>query len=303
MKIVLGSPLNAIPKPWLYFDVPAVMVNALEIRGDPRAVLQYEGELWIDSGGYQILKKGLSVDLEKIAEIYRRVDAQLYLSLDVPPSPQDPPDVAEKKFEKSYSNWEKLRKMVGDSVIPVLHVYKDVGLFRRYLARYLDAPALAIGAAVPYVLITKGAPKGSRGLALKLIAEVRAQYKGPIHILGMGSPSVTPILAVMRIDSTDSATWRLKAAYGKVVLPGGGERHVTSRSVNFGRAKPKDGELEELYNFLQATGFPVLDDFYSRIKISFEYRALVNAWVVLKSWAEPPRPKSFKTLYQLAVSH
>ncbi|MGC9049933.1 tRNA-ribosyltransferase [Pyrobaculum sp.] len=302
MRIVLGTPINAVPRPWLYFDVPALMINALEVKRDPRAVLGYEGELWVDSGGYQILRKGLSVDVDKIAEVYRRVDAQLYLSLDVPPSPGDPSDVAEKKFEKTYRNWVRLRRAVGDSVVPVLHVYRDEALFFRYLRLYLDAPALAIGAAVPYVLITRGAPPGSRMLALRLIARARREFRGPLHVLGMGSPSVTPILHAMGVDSTDSATWRLKAAYGKVILPGGGERHVTDRAVNFGRAKPRDGELEELYHFLRETGFPALDGFYERIKTSFEYRALVNAWVVTRSWTQPPRTPVFKKLYQAVAT-
>lgn len=123
-----------------------------------------------------------------------------------------------------------------------------------------------------------------------LIAETRRVYRGRLHVLGLGSPSVTPILAKIGVDSTDSATWRLKAAYGKVVLPGGGERHVTNRVVNFGRAKATLEDLHTLYTFLKNTGFPALDDFYQRLSTSFEYRALVNAWVVLHS-REPPDPQ------------
>jgi hypothetical protein len=183
----------------------------------------------------------------------------------------------------------RLRRAVGDAVVPVLHVHRDPALFERFLALYRDTHALAIGAAVPYVLITRGVPRGSRELALRLIQRAREEFKGPIHVLGMGNPAVTPILAAVGVDSTDSATWRLKAAYGKVLLPGEGERHVTDRRVNFGKAKPKDGELEELHNFLNARGFPLLEDFFERIRTSFEYRALVNAFVVIHSTRPPPR--------------
>jgi hypothetical protein len=41
------------------------------------------------------------------------------------------------------------------------------------------------------------------------------------------------------------------------------------------------------------------DGFPARLK-EFEYRALVNAWVVLRS-REPPRPLAFKALYQYAL--
>ncbi|MFN3803474.1 MAG: tRNA-ribosyltransferase [Pyrobaculum sp.] len=298
MLITLGTPLNATPKPWLYFKVQALLINALEVKRDPRAVLQYEGELWLDSGGYQILKKGISIDVHDIIKIYEGVDAQLYFSLDVPPTPQDPPEVAKKKFEKTYRNWLKMSKRL--EVVPILHVYKEATHFFKYLERYLDAPLLAIGGAVPYVLTTRGAPKNSRHYALSLIAEVRQLYGGRLHVLGLGSPAVTPILKAVGVDSTDTATWRLKAAYGKVLLPGGGERHVTKRDVKFGKAKPKDGELEELHHFLRETGFPLSDGFSERLA-SFEYRALVNAWVVQKSEL-PPRSPIFKKLYEAITS-
>ncbi|MEM1598997.1 MAG: tRNA-ribosyltransferase [Pyrobaculum sp.] len=297
MIVVLGTPLNASPKPWLYFPVPALMINALEVRKDPRAVLGYEGELWIDSGGFQILRKGIDVDMDKIIQKYRDVDAQAYLALDVPPSPADGPHDAEKKMEKTYRNWEKMRKALGDSVIPVLHVTPHPHLFFKYLEKYAEAPALAIGGAVPYVLVTRGVPRGSRAYALRLIKEARERYRGRLHVLGLGSPSVTPLLEALGADSTDTATWRVKAAYGKVILPGGGERHVTQRTVNFGKAKPKDGELEELYQYLKETGFPHLQDFHTRIQTSFEYRALVNAWVVLHP-TRRPRPQAFSRIYQ-----
>ncbi|MCC6020700.1 MAG: tRNA-ribosyltransferase [Thermoproteaceae archaeon] len=301
MIVALGTPLAASPRPWLYFDVPAVMVNALEIKRDPRAVLGYEGELWMDSGGYQILKRGLSINVDRLVEIYRRVDAQLYFSLDVPPSPGDPPDAAERKMRKSYENWVRMRRALGDSVVPVLHVYRDQSLFERFLRLYGGAPSLAIGAAVPYVLTSRGAPRGSRELAISFIRLAVEEFGGPVHVLGMGSPAVTPVLAALGVHSTDSATWRLKAAYGKVLLPCGGERHVTDRNVNFGRSKPRSGELEGLYEFLRAHGFPALDGFYERIRMSFEYRALVNAFVVMKSVDCTPRPAAFRKLYELAA--
>jgi len=304
VKIALGTPLNAVPKPWLYFDVPALIVNALEAkRRNPRLALGYEGELWLDSGGFQVLRKGLQLAVEEVAEVYRQVEAQYYLSLDVPPSPTDPPDVAEKKFEKTYQNWVRLSRAV-EGVVPVLHVYRDERLFLKYLRRYLDAPTLAIGGAVPYVLITRGAPRGSREYALRLIKTAREEFKGKLHVLGLGSPSVTPILEALGVDSTDTSTWRVKAAYGKVILPGGGERHVTGRKVNFGPRKALEEELEELRAFLAQTGFPALTpDFRRRLAESFEYRALVNAWVVLHS-RTPPRSPAFRRLYAaLAAPH
>jgi len=89
-------------------------------------------------------------------------------------------------YAANINYWLRLRRAVGDAVVPVLHVYRDPALFERFLALYRDAHALAIGAAVPYVLITRGVPRGSRELALRLIQRAREEFKGLIHVLGMG---------------------------------------------------------------------------------------------------------------------
>ncbi|WP_231818699.1 tRNA-ribosyltransferase [Thermoproteus tenax] len=304
MKIILGTPVRTEPKPWLYFEVESIMVNAMEADERARAITGFEGELWVDSGGYQVLKRGLEVSPYALAERYRRIGCDVCLSLDVPPAPSDDPATAQRKFETSYRNWRILRSELPEArIMPVIHVYPDERLFARWLSAYEDAEELAIGGAVPYVLIARGAPSNSRELAMRLFAMARERFGGRLHLLGMGSPSVSATLEILGIDSADSATWRLKAAYGKVVLPGGGERHVTSRDVNFGRRKAREEELEELYAYLRSSGFPLLDgydDFKSRLRASFEYRALVNAWVILRS-RSPPRSAVFKKLYLWAL--
>jgi queuine/archaeosine tRNA-ribosyltransferase len=257
MRIILGTPVKASPKPWLYFPVEAVMINALdEAAPKAREALGFEGELWADSGGYQILRKGIPVNLGALAERYKRIGADAYLALDVPPSPQDPPEAAERKAEASYRNWIALRReLAGARVLPVVHVYPRADLFRRWLKRYEGEEELAIGGAVPYVLTAKGVPRNSRRLALELIAE--AARTARVHVLGMGSPAVSAALEALGVGSADSATWRLKAAYGKVLLPGGGERHVTDREVKFGRRKADAEELAQLREWLQETGVPL----------------------------------------------
>ena len=302
--ILLGTPTTSPPHPWTEFQVDGLMVNALQFqrcRLQPREALSFEGRyLFMDSGGFQILRKRLPVSVDSIARVYTLCAADAYLSLDYPPSPLDEPGEAEKKYEASFRNWLMLRRLVGDHVIPVLHVYRDEKLFIKYLDKYLDynPPMLAIGGAVPYVLVTRGVPKGSRLLAMKLIALARAEFGGWLHVLGLGSPSVTPILAILGVDSTDTSTWRVKAAYGKVILPGGGERHVTGRSVRFGRRRIEQHELAELDEFLRATGFRW--NLYTLLH-SFEGRALINAWVVTRSRAMPRSPIFRKMMEDVAL--
>ncbi|MEM4965014.1 MAG: tRNA-ribosyltransferase [Pyrobaculum sp.] len=255
------------------FDIPwkkGCMLNALRLA---RAKCN---TVWVDSGGFQAMTHSVIPPVYAVINVYKRIDANAYIAPDVPPLPDDPPEVAEKKMEASYVRYVEASRHV--EVVPVVHFYRDVRLTLRYLRRYLDhsPPKLAVGAAVPYLF--SRAPGRRRLFAF--LRELRREYRGHIHVLGAGAPSVIARLAALGVDSTDSATWRLKAAYGKVILPGGGERHVTNRAKKFGGKTATEEELEALYSFLKETGFPALDGFYERIRTSFKYRALVNAWVI-----------------------
>ncbi len=317
MRIIIGSPVLAVPRPWLYFHVEAVIVNAYEVLTKNihlrhrcktlHEVLQCDMgiELWLDSGGYQFLRHNIEPRIEKIAEVYNTFqDVKYYLSLDYPPSPLDDYDTARRKLERSFENFVKLRKLldpeISDRLIPVLHYCRYRDLLFSFLHRYLDheVPVLAVGALVPYILILRGVKGNSRREALIFLAQLRDILRDSgtkLHVLGLGSPVIVPILEIMGVDSTDSSTWRIKAAYGKVVLPGGGEVHVTSRNVNFGRRKATSGDIDLLYRFLRAKSFPLIDRF-SEIYSNFEYRALVNCFVILHS-RELPRSRTFLRLF------
>ncbi|GGI68626.1 tRNA-ribosyltransferase [Vulcanisaeta souniana JCM 11219] len=259
--------------------------------------LQYDGEVWMDSGGFQFLRYGKIPDIEELARIYDQVwDARYFLNLDYPPSPTDSEHDLETKLRRSLDNYEHLIKKF-DNVLPVLHYHWKTDIIMRYLLKYLNfnPKCIAIGGLVPYVLISRGAPKNSRRTALGFLLKIKRETDLCIHVLGLGSPVINPILSMINIDSTDTSTWRVKAAYGKVVMPGGGERHVSGRAINFGGKKATSDDLARLYEFLRSTGFPVLDRF-DDIKLSFEYRALVNAWVVLNSF-EKPGSGVFRNIY------
>ncbi len=315
MRVLLGSPANGVPRPWHHYDVDGIMINAFELYmrnlhrkyGTAHEIVQADvtNRIWIDSGGYQFLRKGITPKIEMIAQVYSAFeDAEYYLNLDFPPSPSDPKEEAERKMEISLRNFKHLRKVLGDRVIPVLHYYHDENLVFKYLKTYIDYSCniIAVGALVPYVLIVRGARGKTREKAMRFLLklkELSRDYKFNIHVLGLGSPVIVPILELIGIYSTDSSTWRVKAAYGKVVLPGGGEIHVTGRKINFGKRKATKEDLENLKTFLVRTRFPLTHRFDS-IYTSFEYRALVNAYVIMKS-REKPRSRTFEKIYNILI--
>ncbi|MFB6470382.1 MAG: hypothetical protein TU36_004000 [Vulcanisaeta sp. AZ3] len=310
MRIILGTPVNSRPKPWLYIHVPALMINAFDIMKTGvnskehvvKNILQYDGEVWMDSGGYQFLRHGKVPDIEDLARIYDKYwDIRYYLNLDYPPTPNDSEHEIEDKLESSLKNYDYLVRRF-DNILPVIHYHWKTEIIMKYLLKYLDynPQCIAIGGLVPYVLITRGVPRNSRKLALNFLMRIKQETDICVHVLGLGSPIINPILKAIGIDSTDTSTWRVKAAYGKVIMPGGGERHVSGRSISFGGKKATDDDLGRLYDFLGKTGFPLIDRF-DDVRTSFEYRALVNAWVVLNS-SEAPSSGVFKKMYDEITS-
>ncbi|NPB01250.1 MAG: hypothetical protein GXO10_07735 [Crenarchaeota archaeon] len=313
MNVLLGSPANGVPRPWHHYEVDGIMINAFELYTKnlhrkyltAHEIVQADVSfrIWIDSGGYQFLRHNMTPSIEKICQVYSTFeDAEFYLNLDYPPSPTDSEHEAEKKMALSLRNFIYLRSKLGDRVIPVLHYYHKEELVMNFLKKYVDYSCniIAVGALVPYVLIVRGAKGNTREKAMMFLLKLKdiARDHGfRIHVLGLGSPVVIPILELVGVDSTDSSTWRVKAAYGKVVLPGGGEVHVTNRKINFGKRKATEKDIEELKKFLTCTGFPLLHRFES-IYTSFEYRALVNAYVIMKSRIRP-RSKIFDKIYNM----
>lgn len=270
----------------LKIPAKAVMANVYY----PETLRARADVVWVDSGGFQALKRGEMLPLFYILNMYSTVEADAYLSPDVPPLPTDPPELAEKKMRWSYLRYVEASKYM--EVVPVVHVYRDISMTWRYAKMYLDnnPPKLAVGGAVPYIFNRRGA-KGGAKLVYSFLEELRATYKGWMHVLGAGSPTVAKRLAAIGVDSADTAAWAVKAAYGKILLPGGPERHVTDRDTDFGGMLATEEELAQLYDFLKRTGFPRLPDYFDfirRLRADYNYRALVNAWVIQHLAFSPP---------------
>jgi len=298
--------------------VPGIMVNAFdllqngryrEFRGRGlRRLLGVEDsvELWIDSGGYQFLKRGLDPGVDKLAKLYREVDADYYVSLDYPPSPRDEPSLRAEKLAKTIRAFWRLRTILRSladegRLVPVFHMSAGPTLRLQLRAYEPYSVAAAAGGLVPYFMQLAG--KKSRLKAVLFLALLRKLWHGRLHALGLASAAVIPLLRILGIDSGDTQTWRHKAAYGKVIVPGLGERHVSSRSVRFGPAKLRAGE-EKIFRNMVSKVPASLGITVDSIREKFESRALFNAWVLLYvasnglEYIGPSR--SFARLYAIA---
>jgi tRNA-guanine family transglycosylase len=285
--VALGTPLKGRPRPWEHFKVPALMVNAYEIikneklrreiqaKGGLHEFLNYDGTIFLDSGGFQAMKHGIDIEISKLVDVYKTAGADYYFSLDYPSSSARN---SEKKIIRTISNFETLRNSIG-RVIPVVHpnIKRALREFEAYKEN--NPEYIAIGGLVPLILTTKGLSNG-RKRAIDLIAEIRKRHSNKLHIMGLGAPTVIPILKFLKCNSTDSASWRIKAAHGKIALPDGGERYISKKEAKFGVVSLTEEEKKKIDDLK----CPVLKEFdWNALESFFEVRALFNAWMTIHS--------------------
>ncbi len=271
--IVFGLPDIEI-KLWELISDLEIMINNLRWKwGKPPA-----HRVWVDSGGYQIMVKGLKIELTNIINKYKELDADIYISLDHPP--QELCTQSKDLVARNIANFERLYTKLDNKLIaPVIHCYKaDLILEALDIYKSYGVRIIAYGGAVPPSLAKFG--RGSRIAPFIALALLRRAFNGWIHALGIGgSPSMYRALKLLGVNSLDSSSWRTKAAYGKVIIPGLGERYIGNGEASFGRKDLSKVELELLINALKAVNFPFIDSVENMIKI-FYGRALINAWII-----------------------
>jgi hypothetical protein len=238
---------------------------------------------WLDSGGYLALKRGARLPTpQELCKLCEEVRADMCFAPDVPPPPDA--DVV------AYLGIELRNACAALSspcpLAPVVHIHPSPAFSTALklalrVKEALGAPLIGVGGAVPHLTAHRYTMVRNRTLeALQVV--------GRVHLFGAGSPTTLTRLSLPPGVSTDWAGWSLKASYGKVVLPpninGGGERHVTGKSLHKKYPVLTNQEAEALLRWLKAKGFatPPLGEFIERLKKSYIYRAQINAVVALK---------------------
>jgi hypothetical protein len=257
MKIILGIPDTRIPV-W-ELGTP-LMINQLYWSEVP-----WINETWVDSGGYQIMIRGISVRLEEVIKRYKAIEAEVFMSLDIPSNP------CEKINNKNFENFEYLYTKLDKKIIPVIHAYNpdDLDKATDYYRFYSDI--IAYGGIIPPSLERNGSKK----LAILIYHYLRKKIT-KIHVLGAGSPFMRRIF--FNSYSVDTTTYRIKAIHGMVILPGKGERYVGSRKIVWNSKRITQEEIEELYRFLEVTKYPFPIDIQN-----WKSRTLINAWITIHS--------------------
>jgi len=229
-----------------------------------------EVELWLDSGGYQAMKRGVPLSPETVVRWYRLMKPDFCVALDSPIKPNDPN--AEEKVRRNVRVAREMEGRVPCSLLPVYHPVADE-LLEEYLSGYSEVgERAAVGGLVPRILTIKNSSRKEGWQFLERVRRLEGRW---LHALGLGSALLLPKLSSMGYQSADTQTWRHKAAYGKIMLPGRGERHITDKQVSFGKKKIAKEEIEEAKEIAGRLGIA-----WEELKKDFKKRAIFNAYVL-----------------------
>jgi queuine/archaeosine tRNA-ribosyltransferase len=245
-------------KVWKYLDgCQCVMPSAHQFFERPEffrlaatqgihAAMEHTGHVFLDSGGYQFQRKeAVQITAEDVLNLYEKVSPDIGAVLDVPLNPLDTPARNWRRWQKTLEHTAYMYQN-NDSctLVPVIHTYNISAVHRRYeqLHNIFPNPLIvAIGSLVPFMrgsYIGKRFTRSDSTLSVtcqrwqfivRLVLKVRDLFKNAtLHVFGAGSLSTIYILFLLGVDSFDSGSWRMKAAYGSIILPGSPERYPSS---------------------------------------------------------------------------
>lgn len=236
----IGNEINGIPRPWELFDVDTVMLNAYEIMSASKLkemedkgihkYLKHDKLIMMDSGGFLFQKKdNVSINAEAILEIYENVKPDIGVILDHPLDPSKDENTNHKRWLKTLENTDF---MVANSseiaLLPVVHGYtsEQLKIACKELKKLVCPKAIGIGSLVP--LITSPNYGVAKEFVIDAIRIVREEFPHSfLHVFGIGGTTTMHLMFSLGVDSVDSMSWRLKAAYGAIQLPGVGDRFIS----------------------------------------------------------------------------
>ncbi|MBO3762712.1 MAG: tRNA guanosine(15) transglycosylase TgtA [Thermoproteota archaeon] len=205
------------------FKVSGIMTNAylikkeyenkgLEIE-DIHKILNFDGIVYTDSGGYQILRYGkIKAEPEDIVEVEEKLNVDIGAILDIPTGIKKDYRIAKESVKKTIENADKsIQKIVRRDILWVGPI--QGGVFEELLslsAREMSNKGfsiLALGS--PVELMERY--DFSQLIKMGVIAKANVPSGIPIHFFGAGHPMILSFLVALGYDIFDSASYALYA--------------------------------------------------------------------------------------------
>jgi tRNA-guanine family transglycosylase len=245
--------------------------------------LGFDGPIMVDSGGFLYLRSPRHpYSATQLLSFYEQVGVDIGVALDCPSPPTLSTAARARRWEQTFQNLRLMHENNGHvGLMPVLHgvSLREIDRAADDVKGLYDPTMIGIGSLVPILRCSKGSAEGLRTV-FDIVRRVRERFpKTFIHAFGVGSVLMARTFWLLGVDSLDSNSWKLKAAYGHILLPGLGERRPLGVDPKHPRLSTGERAL------LAKCRCPVCRELgpRKRLKIldaSFKSRAIHNAWVV-----------------------
>jgi len=207
------------PRYWEVFpNIRTAMFNAYYILANRRKIrdklvaskgihnfLNYPGVAFVDSGGFLTLRRGITIDQEKILQIQELSGADIASTVDFPFLIKNNSLTIAESILRSIENAKdatKLRKRADMLLFASVHGNdpRIISNVLKHLAKYSVFDGFAVGSMVPI--------RSNLRLLVDLIFSARqAVPEKPLHVYGLGGILSTPLLVYLGADSFDSTSF------------------------------------------------------------------------------------------------
>lgn len=285
--IFLGHSFNrGNPLPWHYFNVDSLLTNAYDLLVQKidvtrvRQILDFDGILMMDSGGYQIQRFKRDINLKTILRIQERSKPDIAIPLDYPLTPKMNNKEVHTHIMKTFRSNTYWRESYPFDFIPVIHGYNEKQLIDQI--NNLDTPDfLAIGSFVPILMYS------DRKKLVDLLVTIRKRNPDTfIHFFGV-SYLIAFLLFLLGADSVDTSAHLHNARYGSIHLQHTGPRAIAINTKK--RQRPSAHKLLAKEKFLdEFCGCPICHYLeFDHLKVrgvrGLQLRGIHNAWVYISA--------------------
>lgn len=270
-----------------------VMDSVINYYRDVDPKLNYSpGKLFLDNGAFTARTRGIDLDVDRVISLQESFDPDLTIPLDYPFLGGTPVSEMSQMWRRTADNilyWQNSSNLNG-RLVPSLHAWSKSSLKENieWLQKHADSDMIGLGSIVNENFNEFKSVFGDRqptrelvdlvSLALSRI-EKGSDFK--VHMMGWGSsPLMLHLGYYLGIKSLDSAGYRRKAAYGKIILPGRGERHLGITSSSFSSNMEDAKDKNDLYALLNQCTCPICITNQYALYDDWKARAIHNEWVM-----------------------
>lgn len=213
-----------------YYNISKEKLENLYLSKTIHEWFSYQGILFVDSGGYKLLKNGgimgknfcIEADSKQILSYQVRFGADIIVSLDYPITPDLLEKEKRRRIEFSVKNavWTLQNKPRDILLYLAVHGYskKELFVYLNTIFRKMEEEGvsimfdgIAVGSLVPL--------KNDYGKLIEVVKSCKDVLKRldlehlPVHVFGISS-SMLPVLMLLGIDTFDSASYLYAAING-----------------------------------------------------------------------------------------